>query len=266
MQLYSLSCLLFPILMCCPGHFVDERCLFSSHSGIEEPPKLSLHKYLLPSFDHNPAGYNRSVRSTEFGISLGFGNYAGDVAEKVWVWPETRPAFGAFFRHHFSPRWALKTQVYAGNVGGTDARADNIELRARGLKFNSHLLELSVAGEWYFLKGSPQQRRPRRQAFVTPYLYAGVGGVLMHPQVEPVGLSAGTGLAYPLQESGLAETALVLPFGGGFRMKIAEKIALRLEGGWRPVLSDYLDGVSQNGNPGKNDWYYAALVSLSFGF
>lgn len=264
MRFHVPSCLLFLLLM---GQSEPVVAEFRPLHKTLEPENPCLPGFSDLKFNRRFASYrNHAVRRTAFGISLGFGNYAGDVAEKAWVWPETRPAFGVFVRHHFSSRWALKAQVYTSNVGGTDARAGRAELRARGLKFSSHLLELSIAGEWYFLNISPLPHRDRHQGTVAPYLFVGVGGVMMHPQVEPVGLSAGNGLAYPMQESGLAETAVVLPFGGGIRIKIAENMALGLEGGWRPVLSDYLDGVSHNGNPAKNDWYYSALASLSLCF
>ena len=48
------------------------------------------------------------------------------------------------------------------------------------------------------------------------------------------------------------------------RADIFERLVIGLEGGWRPVFSDDLDGIRRNGNPGKGDWYYFAGVTVSF--
>jgi OmpA-OmpF porin, OOP family len=60
--------------------------------------------------------------------------------------------------------------------------------------------------------------------------------------------------------------ALSVPVGGGFRFRISDRSTLGIEAYTRMVLSDYLDGVSQSGNPEQNDWFFSGMVSFSHAF
>jgi hypothetical protein len=50
----------------------------------------------------------------------------------------------------------------------------------------------------------------------------------------------------------------------GVRADILDRLVLGAEFGWRPVFSDDIDGIRQNGNPAKGDWYYFTGLTISF--
>lgn len=225
---------------------------------------LSLLLGLQPLFGQGNSG----ARYLEAGIQLGFMNYSGDVAEKIVEPRETRPGFGVLARYHLSSRFALKTNLYTGNVSGSDVHAEDAELRARSLRFKSNLLEFSLCIEWNILNIKPVEGNGIQRFRIVPYAYVGIGGLMMHPKAEYYGPPEAFNkqIKYALPEDGLHEKALVVPIGAGLRTRISDRVGIGAEGGFRPVFSDDLDGVSKNGNPDRNDWYYTASASLSFRF
>ncbi|MCC7244331.1 MAG: hypothetical protein IT269_01515 [Saprospiraceae bacterium] len=71
-------------------------------------------------------------------------------------------------------------------------------------------------------------------------------------------------LKVPLPEDGLKTLFMLAPMGVGLRFDVFDRLIIGVEGGWRPVFSDDLDGVKVNGNPESNDWYYYGGTTISF--
>lgn len=213
------------------------------------------------------SGYTQPILSEKYlegGFTTGFTNYSGDMAEKNIQFGETSVGAGLFARYHFSNLFALKTQVFAGKIRGTDANARTGELKERSLKFNSGLFEFAVMGEWNFMNVKPERLNDVQEIRVVPYLMFGIGGVFSQPNVTYYGPPDEFDIHVPfnIPEAGLKKQALVLPFGIGLRTLVSHKITVGIEGGFHPALSDYLDGVKQNGKP-NSDWYYTTLASVS---
>ena len=59
---------------------------------------------------------------------------------------------------------------------------------------------------------------------------------------------------------------LEIPFGGGVRYDLNNRLTLGVEGSFRKTFSDFVDGVSYAGNTAKNDWYYTANILLGYRF
>lgn len=57
-----------------------------------------------------------------------------------------------------------------------------------------------------------------------------------------------------------------LPVGFGVRYGLTEKLSFSLEGTYRILDTDYLDGFSQSANPDKNDHYHTIMVGLIYSF
>ncbi|MCB0526731.1 MAG: outer membrane beta-barrel protein [Lewinellaceae bacterium] len=202
----------------------------------------------------------------EIGLSAGPNNYSGDLAEKTFVLKETRLGFGAFARYHFSNQFAIKGQVYWGNIAGTDKNASDPELQERSFEFTSNLFEASVMGEWNFLNINSSRENGLDVYKMVPYLMVGIGGVISQPSVNYYGNpdEYDIHVRHALPENGKRRTkALTIPFGAGIRRQINEILVLGGEGCWRPVLSDDLDGVSLNGNPKRRDWFFSLQLSAS---
>ena len=57
---------------------------------------------------------------------------------------------------------------------------------------------------------------------------------------------------------------VVMPIGVGLKMDVSKKMQIGLEAGLRMPFTDYLDGISQAGNPDGNDTYFMSGLSLIY--
>lgn len=103
-----------------------------------------------------------------------------------------------------------------------------------------------------------RDRAGARDFFITPFAFAGLGYTYADADAQYYGPPSEREkfLVVPLPEENLKSRFLLPIVGGGIRIAFYDQLILGLEGGLRPVLSDDIDGVSLNGNPGENDWYY----------
>lgn len=205
------------------------------------------------SLPHVHAQFHQTRHPLEAGIMLGLAGYSGDISARRVDLQELRPAYGAFLRFQLSRHFSLKGQVYAGAISGDDKYSD---IKApRQFKFGTALVELAGVLEWQLFA---HDRQGGRDFFITPFAFAGLGYTYADANAQYYGPPAEREkfLLVPLPEENLKSRFLLPIAGGGVRMVFFDQLILGLEGGLRPVLSDDIDGVSLNGNPGENDWYY----------
>lgn len=222
-------------------------------------------RYLLPLFLLFPAlqiqaQNNSPAHPLEAGVMLGLAGYSGDVSAKRVDLQEVRPAYGAFVRFFLNDHFALKGQVYAGAISGDDKYS---EIKApRSFQFGTSLFEVAGLFEWHLL--SRQRFSP--DFFFTPYAFAGAGLTFTDADALYYGPPDDRSkfLLVPLPEPGLKSRFAVPIGGGGLLFGFYERFVLGIEGGLRPTLSDDIDGVSQNGNPDENDWYFFLGLTASF--
>jgi hypothetical protein len=239
--------------------------------------------------------------SNEIGIFIGCAYYIGDLNPTGHFGPLTQPAVGGIFRHNFNTRFAVKANVYVGNIEGDDARTSSASQQDRNLSFKSYIRELGAQAEFNFLEyKTGSSKHP-----YTPYLFGGIAVFMFDPMAQ-VGnnwidlQSIGTeGQGTKLGGKKYKLTQISLPFGAGLKLSMAKRICLSLEWGMRKTFTPYLDDVSGNyadaavlaqngpyavilgdrsiskdpaksrvgserGNGGKSDWYSFAGVILSF--
>jgi OmpA-OmpF porin, OOP family len=217
---------------------------------------LSLPTLLMAQPEH--------VRTLEAGFLFGFNNYSGDVAQSKVVLGETRFGYGAFLRYQINKKFALRAHLYSGNISGDDK--NNKELAYRKFKFSANLLEIGAVGEWHFLGEERVTSSGILSTRISPYFFLGVGTTASEPETSCYGTSAEcaqyTDVAFP--EPGLKSRYLTTPGGFGLKLFLSDRLNGGGEIGWRPVYSDYLDGIKRNGNPKRGDWYYFVGLSLSY--
>ena len=205
-------------------------------------------------------------RYAEAGIMLGLTNYSGDVSEKVIDFREFQLGYGAFMRYHFTKNFSLKFHGYSGSISGDDANSP--ALKARSLRFSTSLLELALVGELHLFRKSRYSKTGIHKLQVSPYVYAGAGMTIATSETEYYGPAdrRNENLKVPVPEENLKDRFTIVPMGAGLRFDIFEQFILGLEGGFRPVFSDDLDGIHLNGNPNRGDWYYYGGMTVSFVF
>ncbi len=190
----------------------------------------------------------------EGGLFMGIANYQGDLVDSYVELKETNLAMGASAGYVFSNNFVARLAFRKGRISGNDANSKDALRRERALKFKSDLYELALLGEWYIL-GRDRFMYTKGANWFNPYLFMGIAMVHSKSYAE------GEGLPEKVDNSSLFVS---IPIGGGLKFSIYDYISLGLEGGFRPAFSDYLDGVSQLGNPNGNDWYLFAGVNIAF--
>ncbi len=203
----------------------------------------------------------------EAGFMFGLTNYSGDVAESSIELSETKLGYGAYLRYHVNPWFSTKAHIYTGAISGDDANAKDKILRQRGFRFSTSLVELGAVGEWNILGQNRFSRTGIHQFFITPYIFAGMGVTFANAEAEyytaPDKLDD-----YVTDPSEFnvnrREKFLLVPMGVGLRADIFDRLVIGLEGSFRPVFSDKLDGISTNANPDSGDWYYFVGTTVSF--
>lgn len=185
-----------------------------------------------------------SFSQFRLGIFGGLSNYQGDLTDKPYKSPKT--AFGLTGTFPLTQRFSIRTGLTFGKIGAADSLSDKPELRARNLSFQSRITEFSVLGEYNIFNLD--------QIRWTPYIFAGLAVFHFDPYTyDSTGIQTylqplsteGQGLpGYPNKPYAL--TQLAIPFGGGIKYAISERVQLGLEVGLRKTFTDYLDDVSTN--------------------
>ncbi|HND90131.1 MAG TPA: DUF6089 family protein, partial [Saprospiraceae bacterium] len=202
--------------------------------------------------------------SLEAGFLFGITLYSGDLTDDPVEVKETHPGYGAFVRYGFNRNLALKGHVYAGTISGDDR--NSATLQNRNLRFSSSVVELGLTAEWAPFNPPHYNSTGVHKVRFMPYLYGGIGRTFASVQAEYYGPPELRDriLRVPLPEPDLPTQFWMTPVGLGLRADLFERVVLGAEMGWRPVFSDAIDGIKQNGNPLKGDWYYFAGVMVSF--
>lgn len=203
------------------------------------------------------------AQSWEFGLSANAANYQGDLVEtEIFTVRETSPAFGIFFRRNFNDFFALRLNGNYVRLTGDDV---NFAARkSRGYTFTSTLLEGSIQLELTPISNVNKAGNPRA---IRPYFFGGVGYANSEPTVffnetAPENIIKADRIAADKRNTD--KGGVVFPLGAGFKFALGEKTTLGAEMGFRPTIGDYIDGVSQAGNPDKDDWYVLGGLNLAF--
>ncbi len=202
-----------------------------------------------------------SAQSWEFGLAVNAANYQGDVVKTdLFTLKETNPAFGLFLRRNFNDYFALRLNGNYMRLSGNDANFSDREIR--GYTFKNTVLEGSLQLEVTTMSAINKAGKPRA---IRPYFFAGIGYASGDPTVF-FNETVNTAYAAAIQKdkANVEKEVVVFPLGAGFKFALSEKVGLGAEIGFRPTLGDYTDGVSEAGNPEKEDWYVLGGLNLAF--
>ncbi len=217
-----------------------------------------------------------SAQKLEGGVFLGGANYVGDVVvPDFFDLSNTNFAYGLLIRHSFQPKLALRGNLLFGKIQGNDADYDDPSWRQdRAFSFESPLTEISLQLEWSPLTkqwyntsetGDTMENKVFQKSW-SPYIFAGIGGVFFDP-VTNYNTAANGELKDEIsidQNADYSTFNVNFPMGVGVKFDLSEKAVLGIEGGVRPPITDYLDGVSVAGNSDKDDWYGFGGLTLTF--
>jgi hypothetical protein len=182
-----------------------------------------------------------SFSQFRLGLFGGLSNYQGDLSDKPYK--SSKAAFGLTGTFPISERFGIRAGLTLAKIAGADSLTDKPELKARNLSFQSKITEFSLLAEYNFFNLS--------QIRWTPYVFAGLAVFHFDPYTyDQAGIQTylrpltteGQGLTgYP---KAYTLTQFSLPFGGGIKYAVSERVHLGLEAGLRKTFTDYLDDVS----------------------
>ncbi len=178
------------------------------------------------------------------GVFGGASAYQGDLTDKIFPKKTTNGAIGLTLNYELTDQVMLRGGLTYTVLSGADRYNKDTALQHRNLNFETSLTEFSLVGEYYIfnlynIRFSPYVFGGVALYHYNPYTYYGGNKVYLQPLgTEGQGL-AGYGIKYSL-------TQMAIPFGGGVKYAVSDRIRLGAEFGMRKLFTDYLDDVSTN--------------------
>lgn len=192
----------------------------------------------------------------EVGTLIGVSKHFGDLTDKNLQFEDINPAFGAFFRFHFTDRLAIRTNLTFTKFSGTDLHNLNVD---RGFQFNYGATEFLIDFDYKLFNLTRFNLSGDFRRSLSPYMSIGIG--LVQTNGEPTMYNDKPN---PFPEPDSRNTFIILPITAGIEWDFAEHFTLGVDAGWRTAFSDYLDGISQQAEPSKKDWYIIGGIHLSY--
>jgi len=189
------------------------------------------------------------VQEGEFGIGIGASHYFGDLNTKARL-NRAKIAASIFFRKNFGNYIALRVGASFAQIGYSDQyNTHNTYMYSRNLSFNSKVWELTLQGDFNFFRFMPGEP----QYSFTPYITFGAGVFSYDPYAylrgEKIPLrqlgTEGQGSALYPDRKQYSSMAICIPFGGGFKYALNERVNIGFEVLHRFTNTDYLDDVSK---------------------
>lgn len=250
------------------------------------------------------AVFTTSFSQVHVGLFGGVGHYQGDLTDGAFVGKLTRGAVGVTVGYELSSRVTLRGGLTFAQIAGNDRYNSKDYLRARNFSFESNILEASLVGEFYTFNFENKRW--------SPYVFGGLAVYRFNPYVlttndEKIYLrplsTEGQGLSQYPDSKPYSMVQLALPFGGGIKYAISDRVRIGAEIGLRKLFTDHLDDVSgnyadendlrqergdlaaalayradelpggdptyptkgaQRGSAAQKDWYYLSGITLSF--
>ncbi len=197
----------------------------------------------------------------EIGITGGGSTYFGDVASTSgFALEPAKSGFGFFLKKELAPFFSLKTSFFSTSLTGDDyLYLDNVDRQNRGFFFDTKVIELALATEWDPFKKRDDQR-------FSPTVFLGPAVFIIEPEAnfdrnKLDGIKEGI---IEDQSVDFPRTFFGFIGGAGFNLHLTSGFYLNASAGLRVPFTDYLDGISAAANPEQDDWYGAALLSLTY--
>ena len=198
----------------------------------------------------------------EGGLAIGGLNYTGDLVKSTFPnVQETNTWISIYAGRQLRENLALQAHLGTGTISGDDRNYEDRKLRS--FYFQTQIVELQVRLQWY-----PFQPPGQTEKRFNPYGFGGIGLFYLSPDAT-LNRAKLPNLreAIEFDQNNLpSRLQPALPFGVGLDFQLNRRIKLGLEADLRLTSTDYLDGVSQAGNPEGNDWYGSLSLKVGYHF
>jgi len=211
-----------------------------------------------------------SAPKWEAGINAGAYMYQGDLTIHPIGSKETiRQGAGISVTRIINRIFSARLMFNMANLAGDESIYANPKFRRhRNLAFNASVKELTLSFHWNVL-GSGYE-----DAKYQPYVFAGAGASFVNVNRDYSRFDTSYYGPESAVQKGLAQdiatptphVLAVVPVGAGIRYHISEKLVLNLEGSYRLMNNDYLDGFSKSANTDMKDHYSSLTVGIAYKF
>jgi hypothetical protein len=202
-------------------------------------------------FSGKLSAQNAVVQEGEFGFGVGAGHYFGDLNTTASL---NRAKLGAtaFFRKNLGNYIAVRVGATFAQLGYSDQyNTHNEYMYRRNLSFNTKLWEVALQGDFNFFRFMPGEP----QYSFTPFITLGAGVFSYDPYaflrgqkifLRPLG-TEGQGSNDPryADRKQYSSMGISIPFGGGIKYALNERVNIGFEILHRFTNTDYLDDVSK---------------------
>jgi OmpA-OmpF porin, OOP family len=199
-----------------------------------------------------------SAQNFEIGLTLGVTSYNGDIDIKPQNLSSTlRPSIGVLGKYRFRNGVKLRGQVQTGSITASEKNHSLVWRQERSFAFSSPLTE---AGAFIEIPVFEKNR-------ITFYAFGGITATFFNPRTDFN--TPNPFLATDINPDAVAAYSKVtpaIPIGIGATFALRNNFNLSLEGGYRKVFTDYLDGISLVGNPDRPDAYFIGNIILTKSF
>ena len=190
--------------------------------------------------------FNLYSQSLHLDLYAGIANYQGDLQNKRFDLEQSKPAIGLGLSYDITNRITIRAAANYIKVSGSDATDDKAKnVLFRNLRFKSTVLEAQLAVEYNFLD--------IEERGFSPYIFGGLAVFHFNPYtIDSAGskvylralATEGQGLLRYPEKSLYANNEFAIPFGGGLKLALTDKLQVGIEIGLRKLFTDYLDDVS----------------------
>lgn len=202
-------------------------------------------------FTGNLSAQDAVTQEGEFGFGIGAGHYFGDLNTRARL-NRAKLAATAFFRKNLGNYIAVRVGATFAQLGYSDQyNTHNEYMYRRNLSFNTKVWELTLQGDFNFFRFMPGEP----QYSFTPYITLGAGVFSYDPYaylrgqkvfLRPLG-TEGQGSSDPRYKDRkqYSSMGICIPFGGGVKYALNDRVNIGFEILHRFTNTDYLDDVSK---------------------
>ena len=209
----------------------------------------------------------------EIGVHGGLFIYQGDLTPHAYgAFNTIKPGLAISATRNIDHHYAVRFQLLRGGLKGDDSKYENPAWRQqRNFNFRTPVTELSLQAVRNILS-----LRSNDAGIInfTPFVFGGISYSFLNIKRDwsrfnyshfAGETSVIEGLNRDINHK-LPKGLFSFPIGAGVRYGINEKLSFSLEGTYRIIGKDYLDGFSQAANPDLDDHYHTLMVGVIYSF
>ncbi|HMJ46286.1 MAG TPA: DUF6089 family protein [Ferruginibacter sp.] len=181
-------------------------------------------------------------------LYAGVANYQGDLQGKRFTFAGAKPGMGLGLSYDITNKFIIRGAASYLTIAGDDKNNSSGKgIEFRNLNFKTHILEAQLAMEFNFFDLAERS--------FTPFVFAGIAAFHFQPYtfdntgkkvfLRPLS-TEGQGLPQYPDVKPYNTKQFAIPFGGGVKLALSERLQVGIEIGFRKLFTDYLDDVSYN--------------------